>query len=170
MKKEIEEKDKYLVLRDSHEKAGYGWLFEPSDNCAGTLERKLKTGDYSLDGYYDNNIFVIERKGSVAEFVGNITQKDKWDDFKKELIRLEEFKHPFIILEFPFSLLMTYPIGSNLPRGLWDKTRVKPAFILKRLLEIEIHFKTKIICAETSDNSRSVAASLFKRIVENAKP
>lgn len=155
---------KYLVLRDNNEHDGHGWLFEKSDTCAGTVEKNLFTGDYSLDGYYDNKLFVIERKGSVSEFVKNISTKEGWDDFKDELQRLEEFRYPFIILEFPLSLLFSYPVGSGIPKQRWDQIRVTPQFLMKRFLEIELHFKTKIIPAEDKDHK--LASSLFKRIIE----
>jgi hypothetical protein len=156
----------YLVLRDTGEHKGHGWIFPQTETCAGTVERNLFTGDYSLDGYYDNKIFVIERKGSVAEFVGNISQTEKWADFKDELARLEEFRFPFIICEFPYSLIETYPKGSGIPQGLWPSIRVTPQFLVKRLWEIELKFKTKIRFADRG--GRDCASSLFKRIIENA--
>lgn len=163
-------KNKYLVFRDTKEHKGYGWVFDKSDQCEGTLERMLKTGDYSLDGYYENKIFVIERKGSISEFVGNITNAEKWEDFKNELVRLEEFRYPFIILEFPITHLMAFPQGSAIPRKLWHSIRIQPSFLLKRFLEIQLHFKTKIIWADNAIHGKQIAASLFKRIVEHVKP
>lgn len=163
--------DRYLVLRDTGEKEGHGWQFEEnSQYCRGTVKKNLYTGDYSLEGYYHNKLFVIERKGSVNEFVGNITQKEKWDDFKDELQRLEEFRLPFVVCEFPLGLIKTYPQGSNIPRGKWGQIRVKPQFLLKRLEEIWVHFKTKFIFAETPELARDIASGLFKRVVENVPP
>lgn len=161
---------KYLVLRDTSEKEGHGWLFAEGPRCAGTVPRNLYTGDYSLEGYYDNKLFVIERKGAVSEFVGNITVKEKWDDFKQELERLEEFRYPFVICEFPFSLLKTYPVGSGIPRDRWPSIRVRPEFLLRRLEEIWVHFKTRFIFTDTPELGREVASGLFKRVVENVRP
>src|SRR5262245_15949568 len=158
------ESGKYLVLRDNNEKLG--WIFDPSSYCAGTVEKNLYTGDYSLDGYYDNKLFVIERKGSVTEFVANITNKEKWDDFKDELQRLEEFRWPFVVCEFPFSLLKTYPRGSSIPQSRWPQVKTSPQFLLKRVEEIFLHFKTKFIFADTPTLAREVASGLFKRVVE----
>lgn len=155
----------YTVLRDTSEKKGKGWQFPTSDTCLGTVEKNLYTGDYSLDGYYDNKIFCIERKGAVTEFVANLTQKEKWDDFKQELERLEEFRFPFIICEFPYSLFENYPHGSGIPFQSWSKIRVKPQFLIKRLWEIQLRFKTKILFANLG--GETAASSLFKRIVEH---
>src|SRR5687768_9502303 len=127
---------KYRVLRDTCEKEGHGWVFPESSRCDGTVSRNLFTGDYRLEGYYEPKLFVVERKGRVAELVGNITLKEKWDDFKDELTRLEGFRHPYVICEFPFSHLKTYPVHSGIPRERWDSIRVKPEFLLRRMEEI----------------------------------
>lgn len=161
---------KVVVLRDTGEQEGCGWLFPESDLCAGTRSANLFTGDYSLEGYYDSKLFVIERKGSVGEFVANMTQKEKWEDFEDELGRLEEFAHPFVVCEFPFYLLKTYPEGSDVPKKVWPHIRVTPQFILKRFEEICIRFKTKFIFADAPLLAREVAGGLFKRVLENVPP
>lgn len=165
MKKANASKDtRYKVLRDTSEKKGKGWLFETDEACSGTELRNLYTGDYSLEGYYDTKVFVIERKGGVAEFVANITQKEKWEDFRNELERLEEFRFPFIICEFPYSLVEQYPLESGIPKKFQYKIRVTPQFLVKRLWEIQLHFKTKILFADRG--GKDAASSLFKRIKE----
>jgi hypothetical protein len=156
---------KYKVIRDTCEHEGKGWIFSPTEHCAGTEDRNMFTADYSLDGFYDNKIFVIERKGSITEFVANLTHKEKWDDFKQELERMEEFKHPYIICEFPFELLSIFPRESGIPKSLWPKLRVSAGFIIKRVQEIEMKFKTKIVFAP-GELGKQYASGLFKRIVE----
>jgi hypothetical protein len=158
----------YRVLRDSNEPAGHGWAFPPSATCAGTETRNLYTGDYSLDGYYDPKLFVIERKHSVAELVQNVTNKEKWDDFKDELRRLEEFRWPFCVCEFPFSLFKTYPKGSTVPERMWPFIKVKPQFLLMRMEEIFLHFKTRFLFCDTPALAHEVASGLFKRVLERA--
>jgi hypothetical protein len=158
---------KYLVLRDTSEHKNKGWVFEQGEHCLGTEPKNLFTADYSIDGHYDNKTFVIERKGAVAEFVGNISQKEKWDDFKDELHRLEEFKHPFCICEFPLSLLKTFPVGSGIPKRIWPHLRITAQFLMKRLQEIDLKFKTKFVFCDTPSLGRDYASGLFKRIVES---
>lgn len=154
----------YSVFRDTSEHEGHGWIFDPSPTCAGTIKKNLWTGDYSLPGFYETKLFVIERKGKVAEFVGNMTLAEKWADFKDELERLEEFKHPFVICEFPFSLLEKYPVDSGVPTRLWKHIRVQPQFLIKRFLEINLRFKTKFLFADAG--GKVLASSLFKRMTE----
>jgi hypothetical protein len=123
--------------------------------------RNLYTGDYSLEGYYDNKLFVIERKGSVAELVGNITQKEKWDDFKQELERLEEFRHPFVVCEFPLPA-QDLPGRQRHPEADGGRSmRVKPQFLLKRLEEILAPLQDQVRSSPTPPSSaaRSPPAS-----------
>jgi hypothetical protein len=158
----------YRVLRDSNEPRGHGWLFPRTETCAGTEVRNLFTADYSLDGYYDTKLFVIERKHSVAEVVQNITNKEKWDDFKQLLGRMEEFRWPFVVCEFPFSLFSTYPVGSTVPKDRWPSVRTRPPFLLMRMEEIFLHFKTRWLFCDTPDLAKQVASGLFKRVLERA--
>jgi ERCC4-type nuclease len=149
--------DKYQVIRDSQEKANY-WTFSCSKSCEGTEVKRLKTGDYTLVGL--ENVFTIERKGCIAEFAQNISQKR----FERELKRLEKFKYPFILLEFTLEDIMRFPYSSNIPQHLWAKLRVNPSYILKRLLEYQLTYKTKILLVGA--HGKEVASSLFKRVYE----
>lgn len=163
------EQGKYTVLRDTNEQAGYGWSFEANDRCAGTTPFNMYTGDYSLDGYYQNKAFVIERKSSAPEVVGCITQKEKWDDFRQELERLEEYRLPFVICEFPLSHIETYPHNCGLPLHVQKRIKMRPQFLLMRLEEIWVKYKTRWIFAGTPGLARDVASGLFKRVVENVR-
>lgn len=149
---------KYKVIRDSSEKEGHGWLFAPSKVCLGTEVRSLYTADYTIVGHEES--FVIERKGSVAEFYGNLFE----ERFIDELERLDQFVHPFAVLEFTMSDILSFPYGSGIPKRLWRKLRNKGPFILKTLLEFELRYKTRFILA--GKKGKEVAQSLFKRILE----
>ena len=150
--------DKYTVIKDTREQEG--WLFESSQSCQGTLSEKLDTGDYSLVGYED--IFTIERKGSISEFAQNVIQ----DRFEKELQRMEDIKHAYIILEFDMNDLIIYPASLKLNYQQKKKIRLRGSFILKRLVEFSVLYKAKILfCGE---HGKQVADSIFKRIIEIA--
>lgn len=150
---------KYTVIKDTREKEGEGWSWNPSPYCLGTVRDTLKTGDYSLRGY--ENIVVIERKGSVSEWAKNITE----ERVERELQRLEEVKYPFILLEFTLADIMNYPIGSGIPKHMWPRLRFKGPFFLKRTIEFMVKYRTKIIfCGGVG---REVASSIFKRVIED---
>lgn len=156
----LDEKGRYTVIRDTREKAGQGWSFSHSTRCTGTKEQKLNTGDYSLLGYED--LFTIERKGSVNEFAGNITQKR----FQNEIERLMEFKYRFIIIEASFGKIINYPHGCGLSPHVIRKIRVSGNFILSKITEYEIKYGISIIVAD--QYGKEIASQIFKRIVDNA--
>jgi hypothetical protein len=126
----------------------------------GQIEKKLDTGDYSIVGLED--IFVIERKGSIGEFYQNMVEKR----FEAELARLEEFRWPFVILEFELRDIMMFPFSSGIPKRIWPKLRMKPQFILKRLNDFQLSYRTKFIFA--GKFGRDMAINLFDNIVIHA--
>lgn len=147
---------KYTVIKDTREQLG--WNFEETSNCGGTIVKGLKTGDYTICGLED--ILTIERKGTTGEFAQNIIQRR----FEQELKRLDNFKHPFMILEFNVADIMQFPKNSGIPPKVWNKLRISPWFILKRLIDFQLNHKTRIILA--GEYGREVAASIFKRMAE----
>ena len=87
-------KNKFVVIRDTREHKNKGWYFKESEFCQGMVEKKLDTGDYSIEGLED--VLCIERKASVSEIAANLVDKR----FDRELDRMESFKYRFLILEF----------------------------------------------------------------------
>ena len=161
---------KMTVVRDTREKVDQGWTFPLSDACAGTIVKKLDTGDYSLLGF--ENLITIERKGCVAEFCGNLTQArfiGKYDPHKSlaeqsEIVRLEQITWPFILLEFTIEDLIKYPNLLEIPPRLRKTIRFRGFAALKKVVELQMKYKTKIIfCGK---KGKDVAASIFKRVAE----
>ena len=149
----------YTVLRDTREKEGQGWGFAPSKYCAGTIDATLPTGDYTILG--SEATFVIERKGSIGEFAGNLYQAR----FVRELERLRSFTHAYIILEFTLDDILNFPASSSIPRSRWKYLKVTPAAFLKRVANYELDYPNiRFISAGAS--GRAYASSLFKRIAE----
>jgi len=149
---------KYTVIRDTREHNDKGWLFAKSSRCEGTETVKLDTGDYSVVGMEES--FCIERKGSVTEFARNVTE----NRFERELERLESFDYPFIILEFSMADILDYPKNSGIPYSKRKQLRFRGPFILKRLIEFQMKYKTKILIC--GSRGKEVASSIFKRIIE----
>lgn len=148
---------KYKVIRDTREQQG--WHFPAEDRCEGTHDQKLRTGDYSLEGFED--YFVIERKGTCLEFAQNLSQKRFWN----ELARLEKIPHPFIICEFNFEELWSFPFGQPIPKTVLSKIRVRGPYLLKRLTELMIEHGIQVIFA--GRKGMKIAESLFKRMAES---
>ena len=144
--------DKTVVIKDTKEK--YGWKF------TNMIDRSLKTGDYSLEGY--ESIFSIERKATAGELAGNIISKR----FMNELKRGDRLKHFFVLCEFPLEKILTYPRGSGIPPSIWSKLKVTGHFFLKRIIEIQTAFKVKIIFCRDAEEAQQIAKAIFRRMIE----
>jgi ERCC4-type nuclease len=153
--------DSFTIIVDTREQQP--WTF---DNYV-TANQKLDTGDYSILGM--ENILAIERKKSVSEFANNITESR----FKDVVARLSQLKHSFLLLEFNLEDVLIYPVGSNVPKKMWDKIKISPSFIIKHLLELQIYHNIKIIFCGDSDNAEKMATHILKKVYylerDNAK-
>jgi ERCC4-type nuclease len=144
--------DDFTIIVDTREQQP--WSF---DHYA-VANRKLDTGDYSIEGLEE--IFCIERKKSVSEIANNIVESR----FKDVIARLAQYKYSFLLLEFDIEDVLQYPIGSTLPRRLWNKVRIKPAFIMKNVLDWQLKHDIKVIFCGNSSNAEQVAEYIFKKI------
>jgi hypothetical protein len=147
----------YTVIRDTREKDDKGWRWIKSKYCTGTIEQKMDTGDYTLEGL--EHFIVIERKGSVSEWAHNVLEKR----FENELTRLNDFPHSFILLEFGIDDIMRYPIGSGVSKY---RTKIRGSFLLRRTIEIIMRNNINIIFCQ--NKGKDIATSIFKRAFEMA--
>ena len=120
----------------------------------------MHTGDYTLRGY--ESVLTIERKGGIAEFARNIHE----ERFERELERMAQFKYAYVILEFTMRDVLSYPVGSGIPRNKWKFLRFRGPYILKRITEIMVKYPS-IQLLFCGDAGKEVAASIFKRIIED---
>ena len=142
------------ILRDTREKKGY-WTFA-GKRCKSTA---LKTGDYTLEGYED--VLCIERKKSCSELAQNIVHKSR--AFWRELERMQEFEHRYLILEFTEEELGGFPWKSDLPRYIKRKIRAKGPFLISKIIEIE-EMGIKVIFAGDRDNAIKIAEDIFAEV------
>tara|TARA_Y100000361_G_C10877770_1_gene197604 strand:+ start:29 stop:505 length:477 start_codon:yes stop_codon:yes gene_type:complete len=153
-------KNKFVVIRDTREHKNKGWYFKESEFCQGMVEKKLDTGDYSIEGLED--ILCIERKATVSEIAANLVDKR----FDRELDRMESFKYKFLILEFSVDDIKSYPYGSDVPKKAWSSIRVKGDFMLKRLAEIQTKRDIHVVPCGDKFSAWSMAVSIMKRVNE----
>lgn len=146
--------DEFTIVVDTREQMPWEFGFHT------TSKRKLDTGDYSIEGM--ESIFTIERKMSVSEIATNITE----NRFKDVLERLSKIPHAYLIMEFSIEDIYTFPVGSDIPKKLWDKLRVKGNYIMKVLLEASLNYNIQLIFCGDAENAERTAVSLMKRIYE----
>jgi ERCC4-type nuclease len=144
--------DDFTIIIDTREQQP--WSFEHYAKA----NKKLDTGDYSIEGL--EQIIAIERKKSVSEFANNITESR----FKDVVSRLSSIKHSFLLLEFDLEDVLIYPVGSNVPKKMWDKIKISPSFIIKHLLELQIYHNIKVLFCGDSDNAEKMAEFILKKV------
>jgi ERCC4-type nuclease len=144
--------DDFTIIIDTREQQP--WSFEHYT----TANRKLDTGDYSIEGLED--VICIERKKSINEIANNITESR----FIDVVDRMSKFKYAFMLLEFNLEQVLNYPIGSNLPRRLWGKIKITPAFIMKHILELQLNHNIKIMFCGSPSNAEKTAEFILKKV------
>jgi len=149
--------DEFTIIIDTREQKP--WSFENYT----IANQKLDTGDYSIEGL--ENLLAIERKRNISEFANNITEKR----FKDVINRLSKIKHSFILFEFDFEKVVTYPIGSDIPKRLWQKIRVSPAYILKNIIDLQVNHNIHVMFCGNSKNAEIIATAIMKKVYKENK-
>lgn len=146
--------DPFTIIVDTREQMPWEFGFH------NTAKRKLDTGDYSIEGF--ESLFTIERKKSVSEIANNITESR----FKDVLERLGSIPHSFMIMEFSLDEIYQFPVGSDVPKKMWDKLRISGNYIIKYLIEAQLNYNIHILFCDDAENAERVAVSIMKRIYE----
>jgi ERCC4-type nuclease len=126
------------------------------------INRKLDTGDYSIEGLEDK--LCIERKASVVEFANNIGHDTV--RFAKEIERMKSFPFRFIILEFSLSDLMDFPERSGIPEDDWGKLKITNKFMLRKIMEFQMHDDIHVMFCDSKKNAKWAVLSIIKRVNE----
>jgi|694.fasta_scaffold92225_2 ERCC4-type nuclease len=142
----------FTIIVDTREQQP--WSF---DNFA-VANKKLDTGDYSIEGL--QHLLCIERKKSISEFANNIIESR----FKDVVIRMSQLKYSFLLLEFSLEDVLIYPIGSTVPKRMWDKIKISPAFLLKNLLELQLNHNIIVYFCGNASDAEKMAEYIFKKI------
>lgn len=163
-KKEVEGQkpptSKFNIVIDTREQLN--WSFNKSDWCGGTISKKLDQGDYSIEGF--ESLISVERKRSTGEIATNVFEKR----FENELERMSDLiTHPFIICEFDFRALKSFPEGSGIPRSRWGLLKVSSPLILKSISIFQLKYhKVKWIFAGNTEFAREHCRSLMKTALQ----
>jgi ERCC4-type nuclease len=147
-------KDPFTIIVDTREQMP--WEF----GLHTTSRTKLDTGDYSIDGF--QNLLAIERKRSVSEIATNITESR----FNDVVNRLSKIPHAFMLFEFDIMDVYNYPVGSEIPKKMWDKLKISGNYIMKILTEIQLNQNIHILYCGSSSTAERVAVGIMKRIYE----
>lgn len=128
------------------------WGFEHEVLC-------LETGDYFFEDYPD---LVIERKRNTGEIAINFGQK--WKQFEREFIRMSEYKHAYLICEFPLEYLDCFPQNSGIPSNKLSQIRMPGWIIKKRLFENCDKYNVKPLFFNSSQEAQQGIIEILNNI------
>lgn len=147
----------FFVVADTREKPEHRWHWHEGDDCAGTTVAKLDTADYTVKGLEDK--LAIERKASTLEFAQNMTEKR----FPPFLDRLQQYPHAFIICEFGWHDVATFPHSAPISPSIRKKIRVSANWMYSYMMEIQLNRGIHMILAETQENAKRAAMTIMKK-------
>lgn len=147
-------KDPFTIIVDTREQLPWEFGFHT------TSKKKLDTGDYSIEGF--ESLFTIERKRSVSEIATNLSE----NRFKDVLNRLSKIPHSFMLMEFSIEDIYAFPVGSDIPKRMWDKIKISGNYIMKCLMEAQINHNIHIVFCGDSSTAERTAVGIMKRIYE----
>lgn len=150
----------FTVIKDTREQDGY--YFSAFNTCAGMIEQKLDTGDYTIQGFEDK--ICIERKGCVEELAVNLGQKKH--AFMNEIERMKVFPHKFLILEFSLEDLVKFPDETRIPVKNKASLKITGKYMLKCLFEFQLYNDIHILFCGNKYNAFLAVSSILKRINE----
>lgn len=151
---------KFTVIKDTREQDGYH--FSSFNACAGMIQLKLDTGDYTIKGLETK--VCVERKGCIEELAINLGQKKF--AFMNEIQRMKAFPHRFIVLEFDLEDLINFPEKTRIPVRNKLALKITGKYMLKCLMEFELYENIHILFCGDKHNAFLAVSSLFKRINE----
>lgn len=146
--------DPFTIIVDTREQQP--WEF----GLHTTSRKKLDTGDYSIEGL--ESLLTIERKKSVSEIANNITESR----FKDVLQRMSIIPYKFMLFEFDLEDVYNFPVGSDIPKKLWDKIKISPKYLLKYLTELQLNYDIHVIYCGCAEDAEKMAVSIMKRVYE----
>lgn len=146
--------DNFTIIVDTREQQPWEFPYHSTAN------RKLDTGDYSMEGF--ENILCIERKKGIAELANNMTEKR----FKDVIQRMSSYKHAYILIECNYDQMMNYPIGSDVPKKLWNRIKIPPSFIMKFVTELSVNHNIHVVFCGCASWAEKTALSIMKRVYD----
>jgi len=160
--KVAKEKKLPVFIRDTREHKGHGFRWIKSKNWGRMETTMLKYGDYSIKGYEKD--FVVERKGSASELIGNLITEDK-ERFHRELEVLSTYKGAWIICEFDMKDL------KKAIRYIPKKKRKYFSIdkIIGAIASINCKYKIPIIFASNNECAKKLSQKLLLKAIKYLK-
>jgi hypothetical protein len=90
----------------------------------------------------------------------------KWKTFQKELERTKQFRFKYIICEFPYKYLDTFPINSGIPAGKIKFIRITSNYLKSKINNIQEEYGIEFIFCPNEYEAQDKAIELMEKAYE----
>jgi hypothetical protein len=149
-----------IIIQDTREKEP--WLLTAFSEVHSQVIATVNAGDYTIKG--KEKLITIDRKKKPAELANNLGMYK--DRFMRELERMKEYQHRYVVCEFPYEKLVMFPKGSGLPLRVQRKVRAKGKFLVKQVERMSEEYEVEFIFCANREEAQEKAIELFKRALE----
>lgn len=136
------------------------WTFDYFEDVTSVEHTKLDTGDYTMCGY--EQIFCVDRKRSIEELAVNLGDPR----FFREMERMANIPHSFLLLEFNYDAVLRFPQGSGIPLAKHNQIIMCGKLLFKKIAEVQINYNVHFIPFASTFGATSMCVTLMKRILE----
>lgn len=147
----------FTLIVDVHEKKP--WIFTPDEVMINIKHEKLKTGDYSIEGFEDE--VCVERKNGVAELAMWLGRNKRICN--EQLTRMKHMKYKMLIVECPWNYLLTWPQSSKLPPDKMATIQISSHFLMARIYDIMDLYGIPVFFADNRIYAQHTAEYFLKR-------
>lgn len=149
-----------IIIQDTREKEP--WSFSSFSECKAQIVQKVDTGDYIIQ---DNEYLItIDRKKKISELANNLGMNQQ--RFEKELQRMQDYVYRYILCEFPYKKLLTFPKSAGLPKQVRYKIRITGKFLVKQVDKFSEEYGVEFLFCNNRIEAQEKAMDLFKEALE----
>lgn len=116
----------------------------------------LNAADYTIKGFED--IIRIERKNGFGELFGNYSPKANRERFEREMDKLIDIKHKYILIE---TALNKDTLGLSVPQF---KYGLPANVVFKWLIELQLQYGVHVMFV--GDCGQKTARNIFEEIIK----
>lgn len=147
------------IICDTREKRPWDFLFYTDVEVQSTA---LKVGDYTTPLLKE--LLVIDRKATPFELAVNLGQKNDKERFYRELEKIKDYKHGYIICEFPESEVYKFPNNTGVLPSVKKKIKLTGKGLRKLISIAEEKFGVPFVFCDNKVDAEEFAYSIMSNL------
>lgn len=153
--------DNFNIIIDTREKKD---IFLFRSYGANIIQKALKTGDYSVEGFESK--ITIDRKRSSSEL--QMCLFSQYPRFSRELQRMQSYDEAYILCSFPFEHIRSFPLKEKMPKRISRKFKNFGPYFIKKLRETQEEFPyVQFLFSDSKHDAESTAYQILRNYYES---